>query len=335
LEVNRITANFPKDDKFGLTSQIRRSVVSVPSNIMVTVSVTVANTGKAAGKEVVQVYFSAPDGRLEKPARELAAYAKTDLLQPGQSQKLTISYKTNDMSSYDEQKAACILEPGSYKIYAGNSIKNIKEAGSYNVSSEKITEQLTNQVGLPANYRMTLLSRKDPKGTFPTTPPIKAEPTASGPGQGAGNDSITATKSPGEAKIKLKDVYEGRSAMKDFIAQFTDSELINLIVGLGKDYSQPVFGAPSNVPAASKEKVVDLNRLGIPAITLSDGPAGIGSNGPNTAFPVATLVACTWNEELAGELGRAVGKEDVHFDTKDPIFKYGFGLSYNYSERHK
>jgi len=302
---------------------------------MVTVSVTVANTGKAAGKEVVQVYFSAPDGRLEKPARELAAYAKTDLLQPGQSQKLTISYKTNDMSSYDEQKAACILEPGSYKIYAGNSIKNIKEAGSYNVSSEKITEQLTNQVGLPANYRMTLLSRKDPKGTFPTTPPIKAEPTASGPGQGAGNDSITATKSPGEAKIKLKDVYEGRSAMKDFIAQFTDSELINLIVGLGKDYSQPMFGAPSSAPAASKEKVVDLNRLGIPAITLSDGPAGIGSNGPNTAFPVATLVACTWNEELAGELGRAVGKEDVHFDTKDPIFKYGFGLSYNYSERHK
>lgn len=276
---------------------------------LVSVSATVKNTGKVAGKEVVQIYFSAPDGKLEKPAKELAAYAKTDLLQPGQSQSLIITYKTDDMSSYDEQRAAYILEPGTYCIYVGNSIKNVKEAGSYKVISVRITEQLTNQVGLPANYKMTLLSKKDPKGTFPTTPPIKAEPTASGPGQGVGNDSITATKSPGEAKIKLKDVYEGKSSMNDFLAQFTDSELINLIVGLGKDYSQPMFGAPSGASTAPKKKLVDLNRLGIPTITLSDGPAGIGSNGPNTAFPVATLVACTWNEELAGELGRAVGKE--------------------------
>lgn len=276
---------------------------------LVTVSATVKNTGKVAGKEVVQIYFSAPDGKLEKPAKELAAYAKTDMLEPGQAQTLTISYRTDDMSSYDEQRAAYILEPGDYGIYAGNTIKNVKEAGSYKVNSERITEQLTNQVGLPANYKLTLLSRKDPEGTFPTTPPIKAEPTASGPGQGIGNDSITATRSPGEAKIKLNDVYQGKAAMKDFLAQFTDSELINLIVGLGKDYSQPIFGAPSSPSISEKEKVVDLNRLGIPAITLSDGPAGIGTSGPNTAFPVATLVACTWNEELAGELGRAVGKE--------------------------
>lgn len=97
--------------------------------------------------------------------------------------------------------------------------------------------------------------------------------------------------------------------MKDFLAQFTDSELINLIVGLGKDYNQPIFGVPSGESAASKEKVIDLNRLGIPTITLSDGPAGIGNIGPNTAFPVATLVDCTWNEELAGELSLAIGRE--------------------------
>ena len=77
----------------------------------VTVTATVTNTGDTySGKEVVEIYFSAPDGELEKPYQELAAYAKTDELAPGQSQTLTITYKTTEMSSYSEERAAYILE---------------------------------------------------------------------------------------------------------------------------------------------------------------------------------------------------------------------------------
>jgi beta-glucosidase len=277
---------------------------------LIAVSAKVTNTGKAAGKEVVQIYFSAPDGKLEKPAKELAAYAKTDLLQPGQSQTLTISYKVNDMSSYDEQRASYILEPGNYKILVGNSIKNVSEAGSYKVSSEKITEQLTNQIGLANKVKLTLLSKKDPKGTFPTTPAIKAEQVAgSAPGPGGQTETITNTESSGEAKIKLKDVYDGKASMKDFITQLTDMELTALIVGPGMGSANSIFGEFSSRVDGAAGQTVTLNRLGIPTIILSDGPAGIRITESCTAFPVGTLVGSTWNEELAEEMGQAVGRE--------------------------
>ena len=277
---------------------------------LITVSATVKNTGRVAGKEVVQVYFSAPDEKLEKPAKELAGYAKTDLLQSGQSQTLTISYKTDDMSSYDEKRSAYILEPGNYKILAGNSIKNVREAGSYKVSSEKITEQLTNQMGLADDVKLTLLSKKDAKATFPTPPAMKAEQVAgSPPGPGSQAEAIADTETSGEAKIKLKDVYDGKASMKEFVKQLTDMELTALVVGPGMGAANSIFGGFSTTVSGAAGQTVTLERLGIPTIILSDGPAGIRITESCTAFPVGTLVGSTWNEELAEEMGQAIGKE--------------------------
>ncbi len=113
----------------------------------VTVEVNVTNTGDTySGKEVVQIYFSAPDGELEKPYQELAAYAKTDTLAPGQSQTLTITFKTNEMSSYDEAKAAYVMEDGDYVIRVGNSSRNTKVAAVLSLDADTITEQLSNQL---------------------------------------------------------------------------------------------------------------------------------------------------------------------------------------------
>ena len=91
----------------------------------VTVDVKVTNVGeKYAGKEVVEVYFSAPDGALEKPYQELATYGKTDTLAPGESQELTLSYATTEMSSYSEDLAAYVMENGDYVVRVGNSSRN-------------------------------------------------------------------------------------------------------------------------------------------------------------------------------------------------------------------
>lgn len=113
---------------------------------------TVTNTGDVAGKEVVQTYFSAPQGQLGKPAKELAAFAKTDELAPGESQTLTMSFDIDDMSSYDDTGAvaesAYVLEAGDYRISIGNSIKDAGIRGSvmtYTVEEDTITEQLTSQ----------------------------------------------------------------------------------------------------------------------------------------------------------------------------------------------
>lgn len=119
----------------------------------VTVKVKVTNTGDTAGREVAQIYFSAPNEkdqvRLDKAYQELAGYAKTDLLQPGESQELTISFLTTEMASYDEELAAYIMDDGEYTIRVGNSSRNTKIAAVLTLSSEngyQITEQLSNQL---------------------------------------------------------------------------------------------------------------------------------------------------------------------------------------------
>ncbi len=92
----------------------------------VKVSVKVTNTGSVAGKEAVQVYISAPAGNLDKPVKELKAFAKTNKLAPGESQTLDISFAAADMSSWDESKGGWVLDPGTYKILVGASAADIR-----------------------------------------------------------------------------------------------------------------------------------------------------------------------------------------------------------------
>lgn len=122
------------------------------------VEATITNTGDTAGKEVAQVYFSAPQmgtgsAVLGKPAKELAAFAKTDLLAPSESQTLEMSFAIEDMSSYDDTgitgyKSAYVMEAGDYDIYVGNSVKDAGENGvrsTYTVAETYVTEQLSEQ----------------------------------------------------------------------------------------------------------------------------------------------------------------------------------------------
>ena len=124
----------------------------------INVEATITNTGDVAGKEVAQVYFSAPQmgtgtAVLGKPAKELAAYAKTGLLEPDTSETLKMSFAIEDMSSYDDtgitgHKSAYVMEAGDYDIYVGNSIKNAGEngvRGAYTVEETYVTEQLSEQ----------------------------------------------------------------------------------------------------------------------------------------------------------------------------------------------
>ncbi|MDR1427119.1 MAG: glycoside hydrolase family 3 C-terminal domain-containing protein, partial [Bifidobacteriaceae bacterium] len=112
----------------------------------VTIKATVSNTGKVAGKEVVQVYFSAPTSGLDKPYQELAAYGKTDLLAPGKAQTLTLSFPTTEMSSYNETLAAYVLEGGQYAIRVGTSSRDTTVVAKVSVASTVLTERLRNEV---------------------------------------------------------------------------------------------------------------------------------------------------------------------------------------------
>ena len=108
-----------------------------------TVTVAVKNTGKVAGKQVVQVYVSAPKGTIEKPSKELKAFAKTRLLQPGESQTLTMKIATRDLASFDEAHSQWKAEKGNYLIQVGDNIENILGQASISLRND-YTEAVSN-----------------------------------------------------------------------------------------------------------------------------------------------------------------------------------------------
>lgn len=112
----------------------------------ISVKATVTNTGDTySGKEVAQVYFSAPDGALDKPYQELAGFAKTDVLAPGESQEVDITFQLAELASYDEARAAYVLEAGDYVLRVGNGSRSTRVASVLQLKQTRITEQLSNQ----------------------------------------------------------------------------------------------------------------------------------------------------------------------------------------------
>lgn len=263
----------------------------------VLVSATVKNVGACAGKEVVQVYYSAPQGKLGKAARELCAFAKTRLLAPGESETLTMSFAVTDMASYDDtgavQKSAWVLEQGEYKIFVGNSVRDAKEIGfKYVLEGDRIVEQLSAYCA-PKNLGKRLLASGEyvdvaDANDAPKVFPCEYECKCNIPQDGA-------------EKYMLIDVAQGRVSLDDFIAQLTDDELYRLLAG------------KRNTGVAITDGMGGLPRYGIPAPMTADGPAGVRikpvTGVCTTAFPVETMLACTWNLDLVERIGVAAALE--------------------------
>ena len=281
----------------------------------IVVKAAVTNTGKRAGKEVVQLYYGAPQGKLGKPAKELGAYRKTRLLQPGETQRVVLSFTVEDMASFDDlgkvAKSAYVLEAGSYVFYVGNNVRDAKKLDfTYDLAEAEVTAQYTS-LAAPHKLEKRLLA----DGTY------EALPTDNGPVEEEGlerQDKLTLEgflpavkaqerKSFGElmeaAKTNpnLMNVVEGKETLDEFVDKLPTEALIHLLGG------QP------NTGVANTFGMGNLPEYGIPNIMTADGPAGLriqpqcGVN--TTAWPCATLLACTWDPELIEEIGKAGGEE--------------------------
>ena len=128
-------------------------------NNKITATVTVKNTGKVAGKDAVQLYISAPAKNLDKPSEELKAFAKTKLLQPGESQTISFNIDPTDLSSFDTNRESWIAEAGTYSIKVGASSKNIKQTATFDLANEIVTEK-DNKVLVPQTEINEMKSQK-------------------------------------------------------------------------------------------------------------------------------------------------------------------------------
>jgi beta-glucosidase len=132
--------------------------VSRPVGDKVTAKVTITNTGKLPGKEVVQLYTSAPATGIDKPSEELKAFAKTNLLKPGQSQEIVMTISLNDLASFHTDQSAWITQAGNYTVKVGASSENIKGSASINVAKDIVVEK-THKVMTP-QVPISEMSRK-------------------------------------------------------------------------------------------------------------------------------------------------------------------------------
>ena len=276
----------------------------------ITVTATVVNTGKTAGKEVVQVYVKAPMGRLGKPARVLAGFAKTSLLSEGQTQKLIITIPKSTYASYDDSGAtghrSCfVLEEGCYEVFVGSDVRAAVCVGTYEEKNMQIVEKLEEACAPTAAFTRLKPSEGLDGVLSPGEEPVPLRTVD--PAERIKSDRERTIPWTGDKGYKLKDVWSRQIAMDAFAAQLDDDDLIHLFHGEGMCSPKVTPGT-----AAAFGGLTDkLRGFGIPAGCCSDGPSGIRMDCGTKAFsmPNGTALGCTFNLELVESLYHMVGLE--------------------------
>lgn len=262
--------------------ELKAGEISVNGN-EVQVPVEVKNVGsKYAGKEVVQVYYSAIGGEIDKPYQELAAYKKTKLLAPGESEQLVLTYPVSQMASYSEKEAAWVLEQGEYVIRVGNSSASTVAAGVAEVKESVKTVIAKNLFALDVELEEIrpdagkLAAKKqasvgaDVKRVVVDTAAI---PTQTVVYQGEREEYHTDKTE----KITMQDILSGKATVEELVAQLTVDEMAQFCVGtLRADGGTIVGNASYTVPgAAGDTSSVCRESRGIKNMILADGPAGL------------------------------------------------------------
>ena len=279
---------------FGLsyTSFELSEIMCFAHNNKINVVLNVKNNGTVSGKEVIQVYYAAPQGKLGKPAKALAAFSKTKLLSPGESETVFLSFPVSQMASFDDlgkiSKSSYVLEKGNYSFYIGTSVRDtIKADFEFAVTEDTVTEKLESRCK-PWKLAKRMLS----DGSFEELPLGEPE-------YFYGDVSDTNAKAP-ECDV-IFDKVGSDITMSEFVKQLSIDELCFLVGG------QPPTGV------ANTGCFGGLSRLKIPAVPTADGPAGLRlepeTGIPTTAWPCATLLACTWNTDLIEQVGAGGGSE--------------------------
>ena len=309
----------------------------------VCVTAKVRNVGMVSGREVVQVYVSAPAGSLPKPYQELKGYIKTGMIAPNDAAEVSINFATETLSSYDEEKAAWVMESGDYLIRVGNHSRSTKVAAVISLDSDAVTRQVSNQlvpnvtlekvvppaqVAETADVPVINLLAADcvtvnnvspipketvtyiPEGSTYTIPerkyrfPFHLE------------ERVQTVRACPEAI--LPDVKAGKVTMEEFVASLDTETLLRIVTGSGKETKHPVpsrtgnrkYSNPIALASSGKTTAQYTKTLGIPALAMCDGPAGLHLMGSNcTAYPVGLVLAQTWDVDAAACLGDVYGKE--------------------------
>ena len=285
----------------------------------ISVDVEVTNTGDVAGKDVVEVYYEPPytNGGIEKSSANLIEFAKTDLLQPGESQTVTVTFSIEDMASYDENTAkAYVLEKGDYMISINSDSHTVLDQKTYTADKDVVykgenkrasDDTAATNVFEDAKGDVTYLSRADHFANYEeaTAAPASAElgePYVSEYHLNSNFDKTTYLNDEDVMPTTGADNGLTLADMRD--ADYDDPRWEKLLDQLTVDEM-------ANMIAMAGYQTAAMDSVGKVATLDFDGPAAINNNFTGVGsigFPIEVVVASTWNKELAQAWGECMGK---------------------------
>ena len=313
------TVQYPFGYGLSYTTFTQKMSEIMESDGNISFDVTVTNTGSAAGKDVVEVYYNPPytNGGIEKAAANLIRFDKTEMLEPGESETISISFPAEELASYDMSGEGCyVLESGDYII-------------SINSDSHTILDQQTYHMDETIRYEGDNKRDSD-------------QVTATNQFQDAAGDVTYLSRADGFANYEEATAAPASDVMSDdLVAQYHLNSNFDYSTYINEDDEMPVTGADngltladyrgvdyndkswddlldqltvddmSNMIALSGYQTPAMDSVGKVATVDADGPAAINNNftgAGSIGFPVEVMIACTWNQELAQQYGEMMGK---------------------------
>lgn len=286
------------------------------------VTVQVTNTGAVAGREVVMLWCTAPQGKLGKAAKILTAFTKTKFLAPGESETVTLRFDERTIASFDDTGRtgfanAFVLETGDYHFFLGN-----EDVGTIHIAETKCIEQCEEVCGIKAPFTRMIV--REENGNLVAGAEMLQN----------GNvdlrkrildrlpEEIPVT---GDKGYKLSDVAKRQISLDAFIAQLSDKELEALTRGEGCMGSS--LGVAGNAGAFGGV-LPSLREKGIPPVITADGPSGLRLKKYCALLPSGTALACAFDDELIQQLFTHIGKEMIKHGV-DVVLSPGMNIHRN------
>lgn len=290
-------------------------------------TVNVKNTGDKAGKKPVMLYIEKPQGELGNPARELAAFGKTKLLEPGEEQEIELFVSMYQLQSYDSQGvcgyvSSYITQAGEYGFYLGQAVDSAEKVFSYFQESTALYEQLSENLA-PVNKFDIITPVKGVNGYIPVK---RACPQRKTDLKQKIIDEMPQALVPSDNNdISLFDVADGKAKLEDFVSTLSLDELEALTRG---DYTMDSkLGAKGNAGAFGGV-LQSLRNRGVPPVITTDGPSGIRLSARCTLIPIGTLLACSFDTQLVEEVYTAIAAEMLERGT-DVLLGPGMNIHRN------
>lgn len=272
-------------------------------------TVEVKNIGDVAGKEVVQLYLQKPCIKLGNPARELVAFAKTDILEPNQTQELTMLVDMYQLTAFDDcgstNNGSCyVIENGDYNFFVGKDVRNNEKVFTYYQPETKVFEQVK-QVSAPKADFKVFRATMNEDGEYCLDTKWVAKEKYDLASRILYNLPETIEQT-GDKGYKLQDVKDGKVTLDQFVAQLNDEELEAITRG-GYKMDHPL--GPKGNAGIYGGVLESLRDKGIRPVVTTDGPSGIRLTACCSLLPIGTLMACSFNTALVEEIYTVVAGE--------------------------